>query len=137
MAVYLMSAGKNGLSALELQRDLGITYKSAWFMVHRIRQAMAHSPNTNKMFGIIVADETWVGGEPKNRRATADTNRQQHHADKTPVLSIMDKRTGEIRSQVVPNVQSATVGKTLNDNVDRQGSILHTDSTQVVHRCRA
>ena len=128
MAIYLMCAGKNGCAALELQRDLEITYKSAWFMVHRIREAMMHSPNTNKLFGIIVADETFVGGEPKNRHGHKAGEGGQRKSDKTPVFSIVDKRTGEIRSQVVPNVRSSTIGKVINQNVDKLGSILHTDS---------
>lgn len=126
MTVYLMSAGKNGMSAMEVHRDLGITYKSAWFMVHRIREAMAHSPNTSKLFGIVIADETFVGGDPGNRHAKNRTT-AKHHTDKTAVISIVDKRTGEIRSQVIPDVKAATVGKVINENVDKLGSILHTD----------
>ena len=123
-----MCAGKNGVSALELQRDLGITYKSAWFMVHRIREAMAHSPNGGKFFGVVVADETWVGGDPGNRHAGQRASTPRYTKEKTPVISIISKRTGEIRSQVIPNVTAATVSKVLNDNVDKLGSVLHTDS---------
>lgn len=128
MAIYLMCAGKNGCAALELQRDLEITYKSAWFMVHRIREAMMNRTNGDKLFGIIVADETFVGGDPRNRHSNA-RKLPKFYSDKTPVLSIVDKRTGEIRSQVVPDVTSSTIGTVLNQNVDRLGSILHTDSS--------
>jgi transposase-like protein len=132
MAIYLACAGKNGVSALELQRDLDITYKSAWFMVHRIREAMANSPNPDKLFGVIVADETWIGGNPSNRHANAQTT-ERHHTDQTPVLTLVDKNTGEIRSQVVTDVRGATLGKVIDANVNELGSILHTDAaTQYV-----
>ena len=65
LAIYKMCAGKNGVSAHELHRDLEITYKSAWFMAHRIRKAMEREPLSGKLRGIIEADETYVGGKPR------------------------------------------------------------------------
>lgn len=129
MAIYLMVAGKNGVSAMELQRDLEITYKSAWFMVHRIREAMAHSPN-GKMRGIIVADETWVGGDPGNKHASRRPkhNTQGGATEKSTILTIVNKHTGETRSEVIPNVRSHHIGRVLKDNVEPYGSVLRTDA---------
>jgi len=133
MAIYLMVAGKNGVAALELQRDLEITYKSAWHMVHRIRAAMSNINGGGKMRGIIVADEAFIGGNPQKANTKRRKTLEANHSDKTPVLTIVDARTGEIRSQVVANVQSNTLGPIINANVDRLGSILYTDSgTQYV-----
>ncbi len=136
MAVYLFCSAKNGTSALELQRDLGITYKSAWFMVHRIREAMRNG-NGDKLFGIIVADETWVGGKPKNRHANKRVGSKQGLTDKTPVLSVVDKATGEIRSTVIPNTKYATIRRVLDKNVDLPRTTLHTDEAHHYNRVGA
>lgn len=131
MAVYLMVAGKNGCSAMELQRDLEITYKSAWYMVHRIREAMAHSPN-GKIRGLVVADETWVGGEPRNRHASrrGAKGTGPNRSEKTTVLTIVHPVSGETRSEVIPNTRSHHIGRVLGDHVEPYGSLLWTDSAQ-------
>ena len=67
MAIHLMVASKKGMSAHQLHRMLGVTYKSAWFMAHRIRYAMQQPPLKGKLRGIVEADETYVGGKAKNR----------------------------------------------------------------------
>jgi transposase-like protein len=128
MAIYLMCAGKNGVAALELERDLDITYKSAWHMVQRIRLAMANTKG-NRLAGVIVADETFVGGNPakmNNQRKPRRSLGPNSH-DKKPVFTIVDKRTGEIRSQVVEDVQTRTLRPIVDANVDKLGSILYTD----------
>ena len=132
MAIYFMSAGKNGVAALELQRHLGITYKSAWFMVHRIREAMANV-GTSGMFGTIVADETWVGGKPINRHANRKvepvrvTSRPNQSSDKTPVMTMINPDTDTARSTVVPNVMGATLRKVISDHVNVATTHLMTD----------
>jgi transposase-like protein len=125
MAIYLMCAGKNGVSALELQRDLGITYKSAWFVVHRIREAMAHSPGAPKLFGIVEADETWMGGDDKNRHS--NKKRGPDDSGRVIVLSLVSTETGEVRSQVVPNVQGFTLSDAIENVADKAQTTLHTD----------
>src|SRR5439155_27310723 len=67
MAIHLLCASKKGMSAHQLHRMLGVTYKSAWFMAHRIRYAMSKPPLVSKLRGIVEADETFVGGKPHNR----------------------------------------------------------------------
>lgn len=67
MAIYIMCNAKKGVSALQLQRMLDIkSYKSAWFMCHRIRYAMTQSPLVDKLKGIVEADETYIGGKARN-----------------------------------------------------------------------
>jgi len=126
MAIYLIVSAKNGASALELQRDLGITYKSAWFMVHRIREAMANG-DSGKLFGTIVADETYFGGKPSNRHGYTTGHGGQRRSTKTPILSVVDKETGEIRSTVIPNTKYKTIRSALEANVDLPRTTLHTD----------
>ncbi len=128
MAIYLMSAGKNGVAALELQRLLGITYKSAWFMVHRIRTALANVGNGGKLVGTIIADEAWIGGAPKNRHASKRTGGKQGRTDKTTVFSLVNTETGEIRSQVVSDVTGSTIHKILSEQTVMFRSDLVTDS---------
>lgn len=130
LVVFEMAASKNGVSAREVQRKYDVCPRTAWFMMHRIREAMASKGLVQRMAGVIVADETYIGGEPKNRHAW---RRAQDHAkrgrgtSKTPVLALIDKHTGEVRSAVVPNVTGATLGAAIAANVDMGQSILHTD----------
>lgn len=135
MGIYLMCAAKNGCSAMELQRDLEITYKSAWYLVHRIREAMAHSPN-GKMRGIIQADETWVGGAPENRhsRGRKAQGTGPNKTEKATVFTIVNKLTGETRSEVVPNVRAHHLARVIDANVEKYGSVLHTDSAMAYRR---
>ncbi len=130
LALYLMSASKNGVAANELRRTLGVTQPTAWFMLHRLREAMRVSSLTT-MRGTIVADEAWIGGDPGNdhhhkgpRRMRPGENR---HTEKTPVFSLINATTGEVRSRVVPDVTGATLRKVMSKNVDMAGSVLWTD----------
>jgi transposase-like protein len=72
-AFHLMAASKKGMSAHQLHRMLGVTYKSAWFMAHRIRFAMTQTPMAELLKGIVEADETYVGGKPENMHAERRT----------------------------------------------------------------
>lgn len=67
LAIWMMNAGKNGVSALEMQRQLGISYQTAWSMMHRLREAMTREPLASLLSGVVVVDETYVGGKPKNK----------------------------------------------------------------------
>jgi transposase-like protein len=68
MAIYLICSSKKGMSANQLHRMLGVTYKSAWFMGHRIRFAMTQFPLSEKLSNIVEADETYVGGKARGKR---------------------------------------------------------------------
>ena len=134
MGIYLMSASKNGIAALELQRNLGITYKSAWFMVHRIRMALANTGNP-MMSGTIIADETFVGGSTTNMHKSklekpvriGSGKRTGVGPFKTPVVTVINPDTETARSTVVNDISGATLRKTLAENVDFGASTLVTD----------
>lgn len=81
LAIHVMCAGKNGVLANELHRTLSITYKSAWFMCHRIRCAIEHGPLTGMPSGTVEADETYVGGKRKHIPGVS------HSTVKTPVVN--------------------------------------------------
>jgi transposase-like protein len=122
-AFYLMCCSKKGISALQLQRMLGIaSYQTAWFINHRVRWAMRQEPLKGLMTGIVEADETWVG--PK-RRAPIDNDWQQN---KTAVVALI-QRGGEARVRVMPRVTKANLKAVLDENVDRS-AIIQTDELQ-------
>lgn len=109
MAIYLICSSKKGMSAFQLHRMLGITYKSAWFMGHRIRFAMTQSPLSEKLSNIVEADETYIGGKARGKRGRGAEN-------KTKVFSLI-QRDGDTKSFVVNNVKGKTLKKLIKDNV--------------------
>lgn len=127
--VFEMCASKNGVAAREIERKYDVTAKSAWFMVHRIREAMKRDPLAGLLSGVVVADETWIGGKPKNRHASKRQSGKQGVTDKQPVLSLVNTTTGEVRSHVVRNVTAHTLGPILRAEVDTANAVLHTDSS--------
>lgn len=128
MAMFLMSASKNGVAAYELHRTLNVTHKTAWFMIHRIREGMKLAPAAAMMRGTVVADETWIGGEPKFKHANRRVDSKQGKTDKTPVLSLVNKETGEVRSQAIPDVTGITLRKAISKSVAMAETTLHSDS---------
>jgi transposase-like protein len=120
-AMHLMGASKKGMSALQLQRMLGVSYKTAWFMCHRIREAM--NPAKPGPIGgenkVVEADETFIGGKKKNR-AFAKVEPKKH-----TVLALVD-RDGESRSFHVADVTSKTLREKIVANASRK-SYLATD----------
>lgn len=119
-ANHLLCASKKGMSAKQIERMLGVTYKTAWFMMHRIREAMLTLPR-GPMGGpgkTVEVDEAWVGGSPKNRAS-------KKTAPKKVVVALVE-RGGHARSFHVANVNANTLRPLLYTNVDR-GSHLNTD----------
>lgn len=135
LAIWLTGAGKNGVSALELQRHLGIAYQTAWFMSHRLREAMFRDPVATLLSGTIVADETFIGGKPRNRhqqgtgrKPVGGGSKSGPEYQKTPVLALIAKESGQARARVVTDVTGATLRKAIADQVDMPASVLHTDA---------
>jgi transposase-like protein len=128
--LFEMCASKNGMAAREIERKYGVAPKTAWFMAHRIREAMKRRAS-GSLVGTIISDETWVGGDAGNRHE-ADRKRHPHalghHTEKTPVVALINAETGEARSAVLPNVDSTTIRKAMvNADVDMGHSILWSD----------
>ncbi len=121
----------------------GVTPETAWYMLHRLREAMKRDPLAGVLRGTIVADETWVGGDPKNVHASklaaqrpekigAGEGRPNQRTDKTPVLALrVNGETGEVVTEVVTSVNAGNIGKFLGRNVDIANSVLHTDESRV------
>jgi transposase-like protein len=122
--IFEMCASKNGVSAREIQRKYDVTGKSAWYMLHRIREAMKQGPLADLMSGVVIADETFIGGDPKNMHAD---KRPRWESNKTTVMSLIEKRTGQVRSQIIPNVTGETLRSVIEKHVDMDDAALHTD----------
>jgi transposase-like protein len=133
--LVLASSAKNGIAGREVERLIGVTPETAWHMLHRIREAMKREPMVGMMRGVVVADETFIGGKPKNRHQQGKARmyspggsgkRGGPFEGKTAVLSLVSG--GEVRSQVVPDVTGATLRKVIAEQVDMAASTLHTDA---------
>lgn len=127
-AMWLVANSKNGISSHELGRALGITQKSAWFMLHRIRLAM-QTPTAKRLSGEVEVDETFIGGAARNMHKS-DRERKgikgSGMSGKTPVLGMIE-RGGRVKAEVVPDVRRKTLRPRVIDNVE-VGSALYTDA---------
>jgi len=124
-----MCANKNGIAAREIERKYGVASRTAWFMTHRLRAAMARNGRQSLMVGTVVADETYIGGDPKNRHANDPRKAVRGRGtEKVPVLSLIDATTGEVRSRVVADVSGKTLRKVIGENVAMTDTTLHTDT---------
>jgi transposase-like protein len=126
LAFYLLCSSKKGMSAHQLHRMLGVTYKSAWFMAHRIRYAMEQPPFARPLEGVVEADETYVGGKERNRKRQDKQKKTGRGTDKTPVVALVE-RGGEVRSFRMANVTGLELKGAIRRNVSREARIM-TDS---------
>lgn len=127
VAVWSIANAKNGISSHELARALNITQKSAWFMLHRIREAMKSNSFT-KLSGPVESDETFIGGEAKNMHAAVKAKKIKGRGavGKTAVQGIIE-RGGEVRTFLAPNTEATTLQTNIYRNVAR-GAQVYTDA---------
>jgi transposase-like protein len=127
VAVWVIANCKNGISSHELGRALGVTQKTAWFMLHRIREAMRTGTFT-KLRGEVESDETFIGGEAKNMHAKKREQKIKGRGTvgKAIVHGIL-QRGGIVHAEVVTNTESATLLPIIRQNVEH-GSNVYTDS---------
>jgi len=125
-AVYLITSHKKGISSHQLHRDIGVTQKTAWYMLHRVRKALGMKCE-DKLEGVVEADETFIGGEEKNKHASKQTIGTQGRSLKTkaPVVGVIE-RNGELRAEKVKDTRGYNLKTFIIKNVEF-GSELHTD----------
>lgn len=125
-AIYLCTSSKKGVSSLQLSRQLGITQKSAWFVLHRIRE-MLKDKAPHMLKNVVEVDETFVGGKNKNRHADKKVPKSQGRSfkDKTPVLGAVE-RHGKVVAKVVKDTKHSTLIPTMVAHVQK-GSIMVSD----------
>jgi transposase-like protein len=120
LAYYLLCSSKKGMSAHQLHRMLGVTYKSAWFMAHRIRYSMRSEPLRSKLKGIVEVDETYVGGKQKG------PGRPGPESNKSPVVSLVERR-GRVRSFPIGRVTSNNLREVMTGNIRPSAKIMTDD----------
>lgn len=123
LAFHLMAASKKGMSAKQMERMLGVTYKTAWFLCHRVREAMDGAAPTGTLGGpdgTVEADETYVGGKARNRAT-------RKPAKKKAVVALVE-RDGRARSFHVANVNAKDVRALVVTNIDRASALLTDES---------
>ncbi|HXJ87770.1 MAG TPA: IS1595 family transposase [Candidatus Binatia bacterium] len=132
-AVWMLSNCKNGISSHELARALGITQKSAWFMLHRIREALKEPTfGSGKLGGEgseLETDETFIGGRVQNMHKDRKLRYQQsggRDGGKTVVQGILDRDLRKVRATVVPDVKRETLQNAILRNI-KYGSTVYTD----------
>jgi transposase-like protein len=123
-ATYLICEARKGMSANQVKRTLGITYKTSWYLCHRIRHAMS-SAEKSMLYGTIEMDETFVGGRQKSRRGHAGRI-PNSESNKTPVIGIK-QRGGELRFFKAEDVKSGTLAKYIKENVSEDVDVIMTD----------
>lgn len=116
MAIHLLCSSKKGMSAHQFHRMLGLTYKSAWFMAHRIRYAMTQPPLVDKLQGIVEADETYIGGKHHGKRGRGSEN-------KVPVFALVE-RNGRVRSFKTDKVTAHNLRQKIRENVDKDSTVM-------------
>jgi transposase-like protein len=122
MAFAIMCSSKKGVSALQLKRQLNIgSYRSAWHMAHRIRHAMLQEPMLGLLKGVVIADETYVGGKPRR----GEKGIKGRGTKKTPVVALVE-RGGRARAWPITYVNARTLKRAIRENVDPSATI-HTD----------
>lgn len=128
-ASYLMASSKKGISAHQLHRTLEVTYKTAWFMAHRIREAMREGKIPGGLGGqnkVVEVDETYIGGKAKNAKRGAPVPKKE------PVIALVE-RDGMMRSFHLPSVNRETLRPILVTQIERK-SYLMTDEAPVYKR---
>jgi transposase-like protein len=125
-AYWMLCNCKNGISSCEVARSLGITQKSAWFMLHRLRRAL-HDESFVKLSGEVEADETFIGGKARNMHVSKRQRRITGAGtkDKVAVMGILE-RGGKVRTSIIPNRRKHAIQAEVRKHVEA-GAALYTD----------
>ena len=113
-----------------MERKYDLTPKSAWYLCHRIREAMRRDLLASLLSGTVISDQTFIGGVPANRHANDPREKTRLRTDKTTVLALVDTETREVRSRVILDVTAATLSKAIAEQVDVPATDLWTDSAK-------
>ena len=131
IAIYLCLTSLKSVSSMKLQRDIGVSQPTAWFMLHRIREAWA-GDDDDQLDGPAEVDETYIGGKRRNmslskRKELAGTGRGA--VGKTAVVGVKDRESGEVRAEVIENTDGPTLKGFVREHVE-PGATLYTDEAK-------
>ena len=129
-AIFLIASSKKGISSNQLHRTLGITLKSAWFMSHRIREAMrsGNFAPFGSDGGVVEVDETFIGRD-YNKKPKGE-KKGRGYAHKNKILSLVDRSTGQARSIVVDDLKATTLLPILQANIAREARVMTDEAAQ-------
>ena len=129
-AVHLMASSKKGMSAHQLHRTIGVTYKTAWFMSHRIREAMGDDSNVDfgSGGGTVEVDETFIGHDKTIKPKHSKKGRGYAHKHK--ILALVDRSSGRAKSMVVDDLKAKTLVPVLKDNIAKEATVYTDEASQ-------
>jgi transposase-like protein len=125
IAAHMITASKKGVSAHQVHRMLGVTYKTAWFMCHRLRHAMAAGSFDTKLQGVVEVDETYVGG--KVRASNSRGKQGPAPGKRKPAVVALVERDGTVRTMAPERVTAKTLAHFIEENVDKDATLMSDD----------
>lgn len=129
-AIYLIGASKKGISAHQIHRMLGVTYRSAWFMAHRLRYAMEQGPMAPKLSGTVEVDEGYIGGKRKGGRG-----RRPADGGRKAAVAVLVERDGRVRAMPMERIDGGSMERAIRNHV-QPGTKLMTDETNIYSSIR-
>ena len=133
IAIYLVLTSLKSVSSMKLHRDIGVSQRAAWFMLHRIREAWGEDDGEEPFDGPVEVDETYIGGLRKNmsnakRKALREAGAGRGAVGKMAVVGIKDRATNKVRAEVVPETDAETLQDFVEENTEEDATVYTDDA---------